>query len=65
MNISMGCNVKNIIHRIKILEASQKKGDDVKIVEAYLRLIELSIAGDPILETPDFAEFRQMQIKGG
>ena len=54
-----------IVNRIKALEAVQKKIDDVAIVDKYLALIELSIAGDEIFEIPDFHEFRQMQLDKG
>ena len=55
--------MKGIVSRIKALEAVQKKVDDVAIVDDYLALIELSIAGEVIFEIPDFREFRLSQIE--
>ena len=55
----------SIVNRLKKLELVNLRVNEIAIVDGYLRLIELSIAGDEIFEIPDFTEYRQMQVKGG
>ena len=53
-----------ITNRLKKLELVKGQVNEIAIVDKFLALIELSIEHDPILEIPDFQEFRLSHISG-